>query len=267
MKVIEIKPSNICDFVYEREKAGMIQHGRVEKNLDLLWSVASYKDAMHRAEHGCAGCAERIKENFLALARKSSNWGIDISLPNDYEGPALDPGALSMGIPECCVYPNITKKHILGDQGLDIIVNIVVSCGVGTDVMRARGVLASAIVLIAEKLEISTRIIIGCAVKRNHEGSDFAVILKDYAQPLDLPLVAFWLISPAASRIVSFALFDAVDKTSYENYHYYPSNTSYKSYRKKQIIIDHGYLRKEMLDPKKAVESALSILRANGVIK
>lgn len=260
----EVKP-----FILRREKEGAHLHGRTTDRSG--WHGTSLDNALHRMEVGCNSCAMLIRKDIINVMRKQSNWGEVYNMPNDTSGTLVDPGALSMGIPEAFVIPEVEQQHCMGDQGLDIIMNLVVSAAVSTKVIRSRGILACTVALIAERLGISTRIVCGYTVKSwaglGGHGSDFAVILKDYGVPLDIPLLAFWMISPASSRRIGFALFDSVDPMSHGHGHYGCANTAYKSNRAKQIVIDHGHLREEMSTPEAAVAEALATLRRNGVIR
>ena len=271
------KPYEIVPFILEKEKDGMILYERQKdkgmREHDPDWSATkTIEEAFDKSTKGCKGCASLIKGSIIPIIRKQNNWGSQYNLPQDYSGPYVDPGALSLGIPECCIIPEVEKTHKIGDDGIDIVVNTVVSCSVSTDVIRARGVIACAIALIAERMEIATRILVGYTneggfgfgkSKRN----DFVITIKNYATPIDIPLLAFYLISPASSRRIGFSLFDSVDEGSYKSSHRFAANTAYAKDRTKKIIIDHGHIRKSMLEPEAAVEEALRILRTYGIIK
>ena len=269
-----LKPHEIVPFILEKESKGMILYERKKDAGEIYWDLGSnwsgtktLEEAFEKTTKGCKGCAELVKGPIVHILRKQNQWGIDYALPSDVFGPIVDPGAFTLGIPECCIIPEIHRKHTLGDEGLDIICNVVVSACVDTDVIRARGIIASTLAIIAERMGIATRIIIGYTNDAYDVRNDFAITIKDYSQPLDIPLIAFYLVSPASSRRIGFSLFDAVDSKSYNSSHRYAANTAYKSPRKTTIIIDHGHVRKAMLEPETAVEEALKILRNNGVIR
>ena len=274
-----LKHHEIVPFILKRESEGMKlnERGKISiedyNNNGKLWSgTKTIEEAFEKSIKGCKSCTDLVKGPIVHILRKQNQWGIDYALPNDVSGPIVDPGALSLGIPECCVLPEVHKKHTLGDEGIDIICNTVVSCVVGTEVIRARGIVASTLAIIAERMEIATRIIVGYtnddtgSYYKGGNRNDFAIILKDYSQPLDIPLMAFYLVSPASSRRIGFSLFDSVDKDSSGRSHRLAANTAYKSPRKTTIVIDHGHIRESMLEPEMAVEEALNILRRNGVI-
>lgn len=266
MSTIILKQEEVVPYILEKEKNGMELKERVDG--DLHWYGTTLENALERAQKGCKSCSGLISETIIPIVRKQSNWGIGYNMLSDYQGPNIDPGYLSLGIPECAIIPEAIKQHTLGEEGLDIIVNCIVSSFVSTEVIRARGILACTIALIAERMELSTRIVVGYTVGYSEPFlSDFAVIIKDYARPIDLPLLAFYLISPASPRRIGFSLFDVNDKNSRKNGHYYAANTKYKVERKKQIVIDHGHIRSELLEPESAIRAALHLLRENGVIK
>lgn len=261
-----LKPYQIVPFILEKERNGMLLHERNE-DADEWRGGITLETAFDRAKNGCVSCANTIKGPIINVIRKQNNYGVQYNLPNDTSGTIVDPGALSTGIPECYVVPEAQKQHMFGDEGIDLVVNTVVSYGVDQKVIRERGIIACVLALMAERMEISTRILISYTAQDRGKGhNDFLIILKDYAQSLDLPMVAFYLISPASSRRIGFSLFDSVDANSNRHGHYYPCNTSYKSFRKKQIVIDHGMYRRDMLSPELAVKTAMDLLRANGII-
>lgn len=264
-----MKPADIVPYILKKEKEGMYLYERRRPLREWNGGI-TLERAFEKTTRGCQSCAQEIKEVIIPLVQKQTNWGTKYNIPNDFVGPFVDPGALSLGIPECCIIPEVQKTHTLGEDGLDLIINTVVSSIVSTEVMRARGILACIIALIAERMDLSTRIVVGYTVmasKDTEPRSDYAIIVKDYGVPLDLPLLAFYCISPASSRLIGFSLFDANDSQSYHSNHWGCANTRYKVDRKKQIVIDHGYIRKAMTDPELAVEEAMTIMRDNGVIK
>lgn len=259
------KRKEVKNFILNCEKNGTELTGRDHPG---KWYGCSFDDALIRMESGCKECAKGVKSAIIRVMRKESQWGEVYRIPNDTSGTIVDPGALSIGAPECFVIPTVDPQHILGDLGLDIVLNAAVSSGVTKEVIRARGVLTSSIAIIAERLGIATKIVITYTGKgwNGETGSDHAIILKDYGEPLDIPLLAFWLISDGSLRRVGFALYDCLDPDAKHNCYWSPSNSSYKSNRAKQIVIDHGYIRKEMTNPELAVKEAVNILRRYGVI-
>lgn len=259
------RPREIAPYLLQKESEGIKLNMR-EKYL-ANWSGATLEQALTRSNLGCESCAKLIRNNVIPIIQKQTQWGEECNIACDVTGPFVDPGNLTLGIPEACVYPYTEKKHILGDQGVDIILNASVSSYVETEVMRARGILVSAIALSVERLGLASRIFVSYAGGNYRIHLDNLVKLKDYNEPLDIPLLAFYTISPASPRIIGFSLDDIVDPEAVKHSYYMPSNTRFKTARNLQIIIDHGYIRQEMTNPELAVASATEILRNNGVIR
>lgn len=127
----------------------------------------------------------------------------------DVEGMAFDVARYLEGEPEHWARLEESTMQADSHKHVRIVMNTIVSGGVTTDVMIARGSVIAALVELLEYAGTRVELWAGFGARIRAGGRyDLQVRVKAYDQPLDMARVAFALAHPSMSRRMGFALIE-----------------------------------------------------------
>ena len=222
----------------------------------------SYDEARHMAVNGWPEGLPGL-EDALKFARAPYEYSVAYEMPADIQGSAVDPGAYFAGVPEAFHTPVETHAVQIGFDGVEVVFNAFVSCGVGLDVIYARG---ATCILLAHSCAMSSipcRIVGGFAISPAYgmKGADFSVVLSDWDEPIDFPKLAYWLCHASTTRRIGFRLLDSHDVNLHKINYSSPRNTRYRGGdRFKRIVVNHGLSRETLASPKAATDEIVSMM-------
>jgi len=247
-------------------KSGVSDHRSVAGGPSRFNGHTTYEQARRMAVEGWPAGLPSLKAA-MALARAPYEYSTSYDMPAGVDGPVVDPGAYFSGVPECYHTPVEVQLVQLGYDGVEVVFNMSVSHAVSKETIYARGATAMLLSHVCSMSNIPCRIVAGMVGGPGSFGgdaswaSDSAVVLSDWDDSLDWPLLAFWLCHPAALRRIGFRVYDSVSDQCDAHAYGYPTNTCYKGGdRFKRIVINHGLSRRSLEDPQTAIDEIISIL-------
>lgn len=155
-----------------------------------------FAEAMDLGRKGDFKTAEKIKPTDLYLHNKNALNAVIY----DYAGDNVDIGRFVSGEPECMM--SLRKK---GKPIITLLVNVSVDCGVEAEkiIERGRAVLDIVSGLEANGYAVDITII-DSMYDNTHRNYWNKIKIKDCKEYMNLPQLAFWLVSPSVLRRLGF---------------------------------------------------------------
>jgi hypothetical protein len=138
-----------------------------------------------------------------------------------YEGHGLDVGRWIDGEPEHWLVMEEGETLGNGQRVARIVYNQTASCGISTEVMRAKGATVAALVRLLDYADIRSEIeLIGVLREDYKRGKRiiYRVDVKNASQDLDFDIVSFALAHPASFRRIGFACMETFPKDVCEQF-------------------------------------------------
>lgn len=172
------------------------------------WGGTTFDDAVRLAREGDPESAIGLKRHLGVLAsrhtakRATSRWG--------ESGSTVDVGAFLSGEPECMMETVPARRPA---PVAKIAIERAVSWNVNPETMRATGASVLAVVEAMRTAGIPVEIWVTFTVKSWGGGLlSTQVLVQEAGRPIDLDVLAFWTVNPAAFRRVGFAIEEQEDQ-------------------------------------------------------
>ena len=236
---------------------------------DKFTMGVDYDKARKMGEQGWSEGLPNMRQA-IRMARAPYERSVIYEMPADVQGATVDPAAYFAGVPEAFHTPTEIATVALGYDAVEVVFNAFVSANVEAEVIYARGATGILIAHVCAMSAIPCRIVTTFAVSSGWgvaPPADFAFVLSDWDEPLDFPLITFWLCHAAATRRLGFRLLDTASlQLSREGYGS-PRNSMYKTGdRFKRIQINHGLSRSQLQSPDAAIDEIIKLLVSEGKV-
>ena len=191
MKKTKESESLIYEFGSWREFIEYTRPYRKYLRTDNTWSAGTPDENDRMADEGWLEGA--------AVARKFYDAQIDAlgdviekqEMYYDVEGQIVDVGRVATGEPECCMNFETVRVEQSSPRFMRIVVNVAASAGVDADVILARGGVLAALVELLEQSGIRCEVAVVDATRGGGLWYCTTMTVKQYDEPLDLPIVAY----------------------------------------------------------------------------
>ena len=215
------KPSNgsvesIHAFEHVDELVEEVKRASLDSDMDSStsnspsedWDLnTGYRGALRLAREGWSEGRDAVS---ALVSRVDEIVAADIPTPAlawDVVGNEVDMGAFLAGEPEDMLGMIEQDKA----RFVRVIVNLSASWSVKADTLRARGVIACAVVDALERLGYRCEVIVGTRAMSGGHAHEVRAMLKRAPEPVDLSRLAFWLAHPAAFRRLMFRLTERIE--------------------------------------------------------
>lgn len=176
---------------------------------DVAWNGnIGYKVADEYADLGWLEGAAKARDFYAMHVDALSNLIEKQEMYYDVEGPVVDIGRVVTGEPECCMNFETVRVEQPATRFVRVVVNVGASGGINADTILARGAALCALVDLLESSGCRCEIAIADATAADRAWYCSTVTVKQFDQPLDLPLVAYAIGHPSVLRTHLFRMYE-----------------------------------------------------------
>lgn len=186
---------------------------RETRDLDWYGGV-SWEEACFLANYGWEKGTIEVEKYRAVLYGNLVEYLPRQSIISAISGYAVDVGAYLSNAPEC-FYRREMNKPVASAPVVRIVVSLAFSASVKPEVITKRGAMVCAMVDAIEHSGYSVEIIGNEACESKGITSEINIVLKQSAQPLNIPAMAFCLAHPAMLRRM---LFSVEEKTGWADF-------------------------------------------------
>lgn len=167
----------------------------------ITWTgTANYADAVQLARQGWRDGVAQVQELSGTIESRLYNL---ISLPRiayDVTGELLDVGRFASGEPEHWGNWEHTLTEGKGTKHIHIVVNVIASAGVSSEVLMQRGAAVAALINLLELAGHRCKVDMVCADGCNGFHYEIRTAVKEYDETLDLDRVTYAVAHPSVLR-------------------------------------------------------------------
>lgn len=168
------------------------------------------------------------------------NNGYKIKQRNDIHGfVPIVPNAI-IGLPLSMINQTREAKKV---KGIDILYNVSIRCGTGTDDIARKGAIMLSLIDALERKGFRVNLKVGSVCMKGNTVHGVITTMKRYDEPLNIRKLAYYLVNPSCLRRTFFKLKETISELTNVTNNGYGTNNKFDKQREKLKAIYGEQLR------------------------